>query len=259
MDQSQLPDNKGDKESEGKRSFLSDFSAFFDSLVSMLVGLGGRAPAAAIPTPIQARVIRPIKKRTDLLKGAEGCLTHMRVLKVQLLQEFGTSCNQFIVKSIDPMLQHIETLIKRLRDREDSTTLEEEAIRSVGLYSEFQDEKKLHRKIIAEAVHASYEAIDKDCQILANYLQQAERTHKNQAEHLLEAILSDFRELRRQAFTGADIRALFIWKSALDQKRAELSENGFQLIDSHFSPQSASESQSPALEDDEPHEAEYYS
>jgi len=269
MNKRQFEDNQADnapKEKEEKRHFFSDLSAFFDSVTSMLSELGGGD--RELPPPITAtQTVRPLKKHTHLVHGAEGCKEHLTKLKEALKMEFGVSCSQFIAKSIDPMLRHIDAIIMRLQNSDGSPSLEEEAIRSVGLYSEFKDERKMRRKIVAEAVQASQEAITKDCQILINYQHHAERTHPHIGNALLmqslEPLFQAFHELHQTYFESEDIRAFFIWKSSIDERRAELSEKGFQLIDAYFAPpKSKREKEAVSIFqelDDEPHEAEYYS
>jgi hypothetical protein len=244
MNKHRFEDSRGDRSQKKvpkNGSFFAEIGRFFDSIAEVLIGQAKAAEEN--PHPMSAtRRIQPIKKRQDLIAGIESCIQHLTKLKNELLVEFGSSCSQFVSKSIDPMIQHAEELIVRLSKAENSASLEEEAIRSVGLYSEFNDEKKLRRKIINEAVHTSRDAIEKDCQVLRNYQHHAHLSHKNVTdeqlnllEEKLEPVVQQFHSLHLTKFVSEDIRGFFIWKSQIDEQRAELLERGFQLIDFYFS------------------------
>ena len=124
---------------------------------------------------LQGRRVSAQGQIEKTVKNAAAIANSLSLLKERLLVEFGQSSHSFIAKAIDPMVQHAHKIIAELcpggaapESGIDSNVLGK-AIEAVGLYAQFNDEKKLRKKIVHETVNATHRAIEKDCQILSNY------------------------------------------------------------------------------------------
>src|SRR6185295_6865700 len=128
------------------------------------------------------------------------------------------------------MIRHASEIVKDLSIKEGvpdaSSSIFKQAVRSVGLYSEFRDEKKLRRKIINEAIQTSRETIEKDCQILRHYEHHAATGLEKVSEEFLyslqiklEPVFHEFYELQVSKFVTDNLRDFFLWKSNIDERR----------------------------------------
>ena len=205
----------------------------------------------------QSDAIKPLKGRRfsvqfqmeKTVQNAAAIAANLNLLKERLLVEFGQSSHSFIAKAIDPMVLHAQKIVEDLQGRKESqqdihedTTALKKAIDSVRLYNQFNDEKKLRKKIVHETVETVHHAIDKDCEILKNYevyfLQnEILLTHeRDRVEGLLgnklAPIFHEFDKLRQQDYQDDDLRKLFMWKSHIDMQRGALTELGLFTVDS---------------------------
>ena len=246
----------------GEQSLFSRISRFFGFIAKE----AGEGMLSSDPVPTffkEAHVIYPIRKTRELVEAADRVIKSLMHVKEELSKEFGPMASQFIMKSIDPMIAHASEIAKDLSEKEGSpfasSTIFQQALRSVGLYSELSNEKKLRRKIVNEAIQAIREAIEKDCQILRRYEHYAEDDLEGITDEFLhnlnrklEPVFHEFHLLQLAKFTSDDLREFFLWKSQIDDRRAGLLELGLTTIDSHFSSLKSGRHRTEE-EDEEPH------
>ena len=204
--------------------------------------------STGVSSSLYGRQVSLQRQIEQTVQNASVIASNLNLLRERLLVEFGQTSQSFIARSIDPMVQHANKIIKELSssdpgqpDSEVDDVLKG-AIESVRLYAQFNDEKKLRKKIVSETVATTRSAMDKDCEILRNYELHFLQTEllltpdRDKVEQLLSEklgiIFREFSKLRAIDCDSDDLRELFLWKSKIDSQRGALTELGLLTIDS---------------------------
>lgn len=242
QDKNEAPEGNGGD----RKALFSELSQLFSS-IAKLITEDARAEQRMEGSQAlkSGREISHLKKTTgELLSNTQAIATNLQLFKEQLIQDFGSSSYAFINKSIDPMIQHASKIIQELYSkgdcRDNFPVMYEKALQSVEFYSQFNDERKLRRKIITEAIQGTKQAIEKDCQILKHYTQHSIEERKiDSKDALVEAldkklapIFQEFFKLEDAEIDTSDLREFFIWKSYVDERRNALTELGLLTIES---------------------------
>ncbi len=231
-----------------KRGVFSHVGTFFGwlgDLISEQARIEAQKEDAKPPLHIRCEISHQRQNISEVIINAETICTHLDEIKISLTSQFGSAASCFISKCIDPMIDHARHLIKALKEpatQSDSiNTLLNQAIESVELYSQFNDEVKLKQRIVLVAQGFIKQSIDKDLEVLANYKRDAiiksgwsneeKQSCEFQLDGYLYPMISELIGMAESRVITDDLHAFFVWKSNVDERRNSLVELGFLTID----------------------------
>lgn len=221
------------EQKKAKKTLFSELSHLFRAIAELVTE---EAKGASIKG-VHATAVH--RKTKELLGAAERVAKGLQLFKEELLRDFGSASHAFILKSIDPMITEAFHVIEELSSEEKkSSDIRAKAVQAAQLFSQFSDEKKLRRKIMAESIRATHCAIEKDCQMLRHYqyhtleeMSLPQLTDIRELEKKLEPIFNEFAELALKRVATDDLRQFFMWKSHIDERRGVLVELALLTID----------------------------
>ncbi len=236
------------EEQERKRSVFAHVGNFFGwlgELINEQARLDAQKEDDPVPLPSARDFNLQQQNIGEVIAKVEAICNNLDEVKEKLLSEFGSNAAGFISKCIDPMVNHARSLTYGLRDPQsepkDLHSLLSQAIESVELYSQYSDEVKLKKRIVQVAQDLIKQAIDKDLEILANYKQSAIQNSPWNAEErqveeckidgCLYPVVSELLGMSGSRLETDDLRAFFVWKSTVDDRRNSLVELGLLTID----------------------------
>lgn len=237
MTEPRREDDSSKEQEKVKKTLFSELSRLFGAIAELVT------EEAKSPSLKGAHITHVHRKTKELLGNADRVAKGLQLFKEELIRDFGSASHAFILKSIDPMivdaLRVIEELsLERKGIEQTASDIRVRAVQTAQLFSQFSDEKKLRRKIMAEAIRATQCAIEKDCQMLRHYqyhtleeISVPQLTDIRELEKKLEPIFNEFAELALKRVATDDLRQFFMWKSHIDERRAVLVEIGLLTID----------------------------
>lgn len=239
------PQEPYEEEKNGIFAHVGNFFGWIGELITEQARIDAQKEDATPPVHIAREITLQQQKTSEVIANAEAICNHLDEIKLKLIEEFGKGASCFISKCINPMTDHARQLIQDLKvpasEGKHLHSLLSQAIESVELYQQFSDERKLKKKIVQVAQQLMKQSIDKDLEVLANYKKNAienslwpedERELREfQIDGYLYPIISELIGMSESRLTTDDLRAFFVWKSNVDERRNSLVELGLLTID----------------------------
>ncbi len=243
-----VPIHPDDDRKKGQASSL--WNNLFGWMVSSSAAGAEKKDGGEGAHTFRERYVVLLKEHSSYVESvARKAIENLELCKAKMLADETLRPNAFIEKSIDPLIAEVTAFIEELQKQKNEVKGDidffEKAIRSVETYSQFDDENSLCYHIINELILSAQQAVDKDCQILRNYVQHSMETikdeHKTSYSELIDKkllpIFEEFEQLRgikksdRDDLSHDDVRDVLLWRAGLDDKRAILTELGLFIID----------------------------